>query len=97
MLIEPTGSDWGDRCPTSGAPVFCNINLCLCETGMAEYSDWIAGSRDFPVLHCVCDLSGLIQPPTQRVPRDFCAWLKLLGREADRILPSTADVKYSWN
>jgi hypothetical protein len=43
-------------------PVFCNIILCLHETGVAEYSDWIAGSKDFSFLHCVCDLSGLIQP-----------------------------------
>jgi len=56
MLIEPKGSGCGDGCQTNNAPVFCNINLCLCETGMAEYSDWVGGGgRDFSVLHCVCD------------------------------------------
>lgn len=62
---------------------------------MAEYSDWIGGSRDFCVLHCVCDLPELIQPPIQWVPKPFSSGLKLLGREADHIRPSTADVKYS--
>ena len=96
MLIEPTGSDWDDSCQKNNVPPpFFNINLCVCETGMAEYSDWVAGSRDFSVLRCVWDLAGLIQTPIQWVPRSFSPGLKLLGREADHIPPSTAEVKYS--
>jgi hypothetical protein len=62
---------------------------------MDEYSDWIAESRDFSVLHCFCDLSVLIQPLIQWVPRAFSPGLQLLRREADHITPSTAEVKYS--
>ena len=79
MLIEPTGSDCGDDYQTNNFPVFCNINLCLHETGMAENSDWIAGIRDFSFLHCVCDLSGLIQPSYPMGTEGFFPGVKPAG------------------
>lgn len=86
MLIEPKGSGCGDGCQTNNAPVFCNINLCLCETGMAEYSDWVGGGEQRFFCSALC---------LRWVPRASSTWLKLLGREADHIPPSTAEVKYS--